>query len=127
METLYRHEAKRIRQFLKLPERAGLEGLAKALELRFYGSINEYELIFKEDKLIFRNVDCRVQTARKRKDMPFHPCKSVGVIEYAGFAKTIDDRIRCRCLSCYPDITDETACCAWEFSLGSGSDREPPQ
>ncbi len=110
-------EAKRIKEFLKLPEHAGLEGLAKALELRFYGNINNYELVFKEDILIFRNVDCRVQTARKRKNMPYHPCKSVGIVEYSGFAKVIDDRISCRCLSCFPDITDETTSCSWEFSL----------
>lgn len=110
-------EARRIKKFLKLPEHAGLEGLAKALELRFYGSINEFVIIFKDNKLIFRNVDCRVQTARKRKNMPFHPCKSVGIIEYSGFAKVIDDRINCRCLSCFPDITDESTCCSWEFTL----------
>lgn len=110
-------EAKRLKEFLKLPEHAGLEGLAKALELRFNGSINSYELIYEEGKLIFRNVDCRVQTARKRKNMPFHPCKAVGIIEYSGFAKVIDERICCRCLSCHPDITDESVCCSWEFSL----------
>ena len=115
-------EAKRLKKFLKLTEYAGLEGLAKALELRFYGNINEYELISEGNKLIFRNVDCRVQTARKRKNMPFHPCKSVGIIEHSEFAKVIDSRISCRCLSCYPDITDESACCSWEFRLNSDSD-----
>ncbi|PYG89946.1 hypothetical protein LY28_00546 [Ruminiclostridium sufflavum DSM 19573] len=112
-------EAKRIKEFLKLPEHAGLKGLAKALELRFYGNLNDYELVFKEDRLIFRNVDCRVQTARKRKNMPYHPCKTVGIVEYSGFAKAIDERISCRCLSCFPDITDEAACCSWEFLLNT--------
>ncbi len=110
-------EAKRLKAFLNLPEQPGLEGLAEALKFRFYGNINDYDLIFQEGKLIFNNVDCRVQTARKRKGMPFHPCKSVGVIEYVEFAKAIDPRIRCRCLSCYPDITNEDVCCSWEFSL----------
>lgn len=112
-------EAKRIKKFLKLTEQAGLKGLAKALELRFYGNINKFEFIFTDNKLIFRNADCRVQTARKRKNMPFHPCKSVGIIEYSEFAKVIDDRILCRCLSCFPDITDESACCVWEFELNN--------
>ena len=49
--------------------------------------------------------ECRVQSARRRKGMPFHPCKPVGCIEYSGFARTIDDRIECRCLSCYPEVT----------------------
>ena len=115
-------EAKRIKQFLKLPEHPGLEGLAKALQMRFYGSLNDYELIFNDGKLIFRNVDCRVQTARARKDIPYHPCKSVGIIEYSQFAKTIDSAIICRCISCYPDLTDESTCCSWEFELKSEND-----
>lgn len=112
-------EAKRIKQFLGLPERAGLEGLAQALQLRFYANINEDEIILEKDgnTLTYRTLDCRVQTARKRKQMEYHPCKSVGIIEYAGFAKAIDERITCECLSCYPDITDPTCCCAWRFTL----------
>lgn len=110
-------EAKRIREFLKLPENPGLDGLKKALSLRFYANINEDEYILEENKLIYRNTDCRVQSARKRKGMEYHPCREVGIIEYSGFARAIDSRISCRCLSCYPDITDETCCCAWEFTL----------
>ena len=62
-------------------------------------------------------VDCRVQTARQRKGMPFHPCRSVGLIEYTGFALTIDDRFTCDCVSCYPDVTDASCCCKWRFTL----------
>lgn len=103
-------EARRIKQFLGLPEHAGLEGLAKALQLRFYANINNVRLFWgKTIKLwcIARlNVMCK-QPA-KRKQMEYHPCKSVGIIEYSGFAKTIDERITCECLSCYPDITDNS-------------------
>ena len=112
-------EARRIKEFLKLPERPGLEGLARALRLRFYGSINEQRMEFLNGKLVYRNVDCRVQAARAKKGLPFHPCKSVGLIEYAGFAKTIDGRISCRCLSCYPDATESPTGCAWEFTLNN--------
>jgi hypothetical protein len=34
----------------------------------------------------------RVQNARIGRGVQFHPCKSVGVIEYGLFAKTIDNR-----------------------------------
>ncbi len=115
-------EAKRIKEFLKLPERAGLDGLARALRLRFYANLNEDELVINGDTLIYTMVKCRVQTARERKGMPFHPCKSVGCVEYAGFARTIDDRISCCCLSCYPDVTDESCCCKWEFTLKRGEE-----
>ena len=110
-------EAKRIKEFLKLPEQAGLEGLAKALQLRFYGNINKDSIEIDGNTLIYTAIDCRVQTARLRKGMPFHPCKSVGVIEYSGFAKTIDSRFTCECVSCFPDITDDTCCCKWKFIL----------
>lgn len=110
-------EAKRIKAFLGLPEHAGIDGLAKALQLRFYGNINEDTIEIDGNTLVYTAVDCRVQTARKRKRMPLHPCKSVGIIEYSGFAKTIDSRFICECSSCYPDITDETCCCKWKFTL----------
>ena len=87
-------EARRIKQFLGLPE---------------HGKDNK--------TLVYRTLECHVQTARKRKQMEYHPCKSVGIIEYSGFAKTIDERITCECLSCYPDITDNSCCCAWQFTL----------
>lgn len=112
-------EAKKIKAFLKLEEQAGLEGLAKALSLRFYANINDDEIKIDGNTLIYRAINCRVQSARKRKNMDFHPCKSVGIIEYSGFAKTIDSRITCECLSCYPDITDDSCCCAWKFILNT--------
>lgn len=110
-------EARRLKGFLGLPERAGLEGLKKALCLRFYENINETDFIWGENELTYRNVDCFVQRARQKKGMEFHPCKSVGLIEYAEFAKVIDDRISCECVSCYPDLTDETCCCSWKFRI----------
>ena len=115
-------EAKKIKAFLGLPERAGLEGLSKALRLRFYANINEDEIILEGNTLTYRTLECRVQTARKRKGMPFHPCKPVGVIEYSGFAKTIDDRISCECVSCFPEVTDSGCACAWRFTLREEAD-----
>ena len=112
-------EAKRIRQFLELPEHPGLEGLARALQLRFYANLNEADLLWEDDgkTLVYRTRECQVQRARERKGMPFHPCKPVGEIEYAGFARTIDERITCECISCFPEVTDATCCCSWRFRV----------
>ena len=41
----------------------------------------------------------------------------MGVIEYSGFAREIDSRIQCACLSCYPEVTDDTCSCKWAFSI----------
>ena len=110
-------EATRIKSFLNLPERAGIEGLKKALSYRFYANLNQDEIIVKDNILIYRTLNCRVQNARQRKQMEFHPCKSVGIIEYTYFAKTIDDRFDCEAISCYPDITDASCNCSWKFTL----------
>lgn len=110
-------EAKRIKTFLGLGEHAGIDGLAQALRLRFYANINEDRIEIDGNVLVYTAVNCRVQTARARKGMPFHPCKPVGIIEYSGFAKVIDERFVCECVSCYPDITDTTCCCKWKFTL----------
>ena len=95
----------------------GLDGLERALALRFYANINEATFRREGGKLIYTMKKCRVQSARERKGMPYHPCKPVGEVEYSGFAKTIDDRVTCRCLSCYPDVSDPDCCCKWEFSI----------
>lgn len=112
-------EARRIKKFLNLPEHPGLEGLKQALSFRFYANLSHYEFEERENALLYRNVDCRVQQARLRKGMGLHPCKPAGEVEYAGFAKTIDDRIACQCISCCPDVTDKSCACAWLFTLES--------
>ena len=110
-------EAKRAKEFLELPDRAGLEGLKRALNLRMYANMNKdsYEIV--GNTLKYKIYDCRVQHARTIKGMPMHPCKSIGIIEYSGFAEVIDDRIRCECVSCYPDLTDLSCSCSWLFTL----------
>lgn len=110
-------EARRLKNFLGLPERAGLSGLEQALLLRFSALANTAECVRDRHTLTYRVLDCRVQTARKGKGMPFHPCKSVGIIEHEYFGKVMDDRIDCEAVSCFPDITDESCACSWRFTL----------
>ena len=114
-------EARRIKAFLNLEEKAGVEGLKKALGLRFYANINEDKIETDENTLTYSAIHCRVQTARQRKGMQWHPCKPVGLIEYREFAKVIDERFSCECMSCYPDISDESCCCKWKFTLHESS------
>lgn len=110
-------EARRIKKFLGLAEHGGVAGLKDALLLRFNASVND-NLVEVDGNTVTCTVrTCRVQTARKEKGMPYHPCKPVGFVEYEGFAKTIDPRFTCECLSCFPDVTDETCCCKWRFVL----------
>ena len=111
-------EARRIMAFLGLEAGGGLAALKKALGFRLYSVVNVQEILEPEEGLlIFRMNDCRVQSARKRKNMPDFPCKPVGLVEYSGFARTIDSRIETRCLACPPDPHPEAYYCAWEFRI----------
>ena len=110
-------EARRLKKLLGLLEFAGVEGLKKALLLRFNASVNENIVEVDGNTVTCTVKTCRVQSARKEKGMPFHPCKSVGFVEYEGFAKTIDPRFTCEYISCFPDVTDDTCSCKWRFVL----------
>lgn len=113
-------EAKRIMDFLSIEPGGGISALKKALQYRLYSLINTQEMIEEDRKtLIFRMKECRVQSARKRKQLPEFPCRPVGMAEYAHFARTIDPRIKTRCLYCPPDEHPQDSYCAWEFTLDS--------
>ena len=62
-------------------------------------------------------ITCRVQEARKKKNLPDFPCKTVGIVEYTYFAKTIDPRIKTICIACPPDSHPSDYWCAWEFKI----------
>lgn len=111
-------EAKRIMDFRGIKEGGGLEALKEALQYRLYSLVNTQEIIDQDrNTLIFKMKDCRVQSARKRKGMPEFPCRTVGIVEYDGFAKTIDSRIKATCIYCPPDEHPEDSFCAWKFRI----------
>lgn len=110
-------EAYRIKDLLHLPESGGLATLKTALNYRLYSRINTQSSEWQDDCLIFRMVECRVQTARKRKGLEDYPCKSAGVIEYSSFARAIDPRIMTECITCPPDIHPDEFSCAWKFYI----------
>lgn len=111
-------EARRLINFLHLGSNSGIEGLKKALSFRLYSTLNEDEIMVEDDNVLIYHVKtCRVQHARRKKGLPDFPCKSVGIIEYSLFAKTIDERFETEALSCHPDITDAEYNCIWKFTL----------
>lgn len=111
-------EAWSIKRLLKLPEKAGIEGLKKALQARLYARINVQSIIDEgPDSIVFQMNDCRVQSARKRQGLDDYPCKSAGLVEYATFARTIDSRIVTECIGCPPDAHPDEWFCAWRFKI----------
>ncbi|MHA1309754.1 MAG: DUF6125 family protein [Candidatus Helarchaeota archaeon] len=111
-------EAKRIMARLNMEPGGGIPNLIRALKYRLYAYINVQEIIDVDEKsCVFRMNNCRVQSARKRKGLQDFPCKSVGIIEYSYFAKTIDPRIKTECIACPPDPHPDEFYCAWRFYI----------
>jgi hypothetical protein len=112
-------EARRIMKLHGIDEGSGLEGLKKTLAFRLYAVLNEQEIRNEtENSFEFYMVDCRVQSARHRKQMPLFPCKSVGIVEYTEFARTIDPRIKTEVICCPPDPeAGKDHFCGWRFSM----------
>jgi hypothetical protein len=111
-------EAKRIMQRLGITPGGGIAALVECLRHRLYARLNLQDVVEQTgSRVVFRMLDCRVQSARKRKGLAAHPCKTVGIAEYSEFAKAIDPRIRTRCIACPPDEHPEEFWCAWEFSI----------
>ena len=111
-------EAQRIMLRLGIEQGGGIPALLECLKHRLYARLNLQDAIEVTDtRAVFRMVDCRVQSARQRKGLPDFPCKTVGLVEYAEFARTVDPRIETRCLTCPPDAHPKDFWCAWEFSL----------
>jgi len=112
------NEANRIIKQLNLEPNGGLQALKQALKFRLYALINEQEIIEEdENTIVFRMNRCRVQEARKRKGLPDFPCKPVGIVEYTGFAQTIDPRIKTEIVACPPDAHPDEYYCAWRFKI----------
>ncbi len=115
-------EANRIMERLGMKPGGGIPALLEALRHRLYARLNVQEATEVTDRrAVFTMRDCRVQSARRRKGLPDFPCKSVGVVEYSGFARTIDPRIRTRCIACPPDDHPDDRWCTWEFTLPEGA------
>lgn len=60
-EAFTKIEAQKIKEFLKLSPRPGIDGLKRALQLRLYANINEDEIIVDGNTLIYRTLDCRMR------------------------------------------------------------------
>jgi len=110
-------EARRIMKTFDIPKDGGLRALEKAFSYRLYAAINKQKIEWVNDnKMIFKMVDCYVQSARRRKNLPDFPCKPVGIVEFSQFSKTVDPRIKTKCISCPPDTVKDFFC-GWEFTI----------
>jgi hypothetical protein len=111
-------EAFKLKKFLGLGDNGGLEALEKALRLRVYSTINAHTTSWDDDgSLLFKMTECRVQSARRRRNLEDYACKSAGIVEHSEFALGIDPRIKTECVWCPPDRVPDQEFCTWRFRI----------
>jgi len=111
-------EARRIMAASGIQGHGGLDALEQALQGRIYARVNDFGLTREPGgALLLETRTCRVQAARRRKGLADYPCKSGGLVEYSGFARAVDQRIRAECVCCPPDPLPDGVFCSWRFTL----------
>lgn len=111
-------EAKRIRETFHI-EGDGVGGVSKALEFSpWAGVLLESKLVLVEkDRAVLEVARCPPQVARVRDGRGEFPCKPVDLAFFSAFARTIDSRVRVKCLCAPPDSHPQEYYCRWEFYL----------
>lgn len=112
-------EARKIMARLGINQGEGIPALVKALKHRLYANINQQRIEATPDgkKARLTMQSCWVQETRRKKGLDDFPCKEVGIVEYGGFAKEIDSRIKTTCGYCPPDELHQGDYCQWLFEI----------
>jgi hypothetical protein len=116
-EIMGKIEARRIKETFEI-EGYDLHDLVAALKLTSWSlDLENKEIIEDENRVMFRNTDCRVQKTRIKKSLSEFPCKNVRWGYLKSFAKEINENIVVECNVCPPDKHDDNLWCEWEFRM----------
>jgi hypothetical protein len=110
-------EASKIKELFEIKDN-DISSLMKALQYSGWAlDLEDKDIIIQPDKGILRNIKCRVQNTRIKKDLKEFGCKPVRFGFLKAFAKEFNPEIEVKCKVCPPDIHPDDLWCEWEFTL----------
>ena len=109
-------EARRLKKFLGLGD--DLDSMIKGLKYSGWAmDLEDKEWSKKDDSVLLRITDCRIQNTRLKKGLEVFPCKKVRWGFLKSFAKEFNEDIEVKCHKCPPDRIDDGKWCKWEFRM----------
>lgn len=116
-EVMGKLEARRLRDVLGI-EPNDIESIAQYMKATgWHLDLEDVELEIDDNKIIERNIDCRVQTTRIQKGLSEFPCKPVRFGYMQSFFKELNPNIEVECNQCPPDTHTEGLWCEWQIAL----------
>ncbi|MFH1013542.1 MAG: DUF6125 family protein [Thermoplasmatota archaeon] len=116
-EVMGKIEARKIKLLFDI-NGSDIRSMIKALQYSGWAlDLEDKEIDIQKDKVILRNVKCRVQHTRLEKGLGEFGCKPVRWGFLKAFAKEFNPNIDVKCNSCPPDEHPDDLWCEWEFFM----------
>lgn len=110
-------EAKSLQKMFKVGENPDLTKIMELLQKSSWALDQPFKTTEIGNKRAVLSVDrCRTQETRSSKGLSEFPCKKVRFGYLKNFAKTLNPKVKVKCLACPPDKHPKDSWCKWEFT-----------
>lgn len=111
-------EAKSLQKMFKVGENPDVAKIMELLQKSSWALDQPFKTVEIGNKRAVLSVDrCRTQETRSSKGLGEFPCKKVRFGYLRNFAKTLNPKVKVKCLICPPDKHPKDSWCKWEFTL----------
>ena len=111
-------EAKSLRRMFQIGKNADIPAIMNLLRKSSWALDQPFKTLEISDKKAILSIDrCRTQMARLKKGLNEFPCKKVRFGYLKNFAKTLNPKMKVKCIVCPPDKHPSNLWCKWEFRL----------
>lgn len=111
-------EARTLQKTFKVEENPDIVKIMELLQKSSWALDQPFKTVETSSRKAVLGVErCRTQETRLGKGLTEFPCKKVRYGYLKNFAKTLNPKVKVKCLVCPPDEHPKDSWCKWEFTL----------